>query len=539
MHKDKSLQDSYDATQKKIAFFRGKGCTTVVKWECDSKKDRENNPLINTFLATQHFIAPLNPRDAFFGGRTNAVKLHHHVDDDEKIHYQDVTSLYPWVNKYATYPVKHPQILTGITHTDITSYFELAQVTILPPHELYHPVLPFRHGGKLTFPLCRTCVQNEMGKPLLERSSRCAHSSSQRQLTGTWCTPELCEAVRQRYFIITIHEVWHFPPKQRKTGLFADYVNTSLKIKTESSGYPSWANTPDKKAQYVSTYQQHEVIALDPDKIEKNPGRKTGGKLMLNSFWGKFSENTRKSKTSTVRDPAHLFEILGNPTITVTNLRIYTPECLEVVYNDTEDEYVDNGKINIFVAAFTTCYARLKLYEYLNTLQKQVLYFDTDSVIYTCKPSQPKLTNGDYLGELTDELGRDDYIVDFTSGGPKNYGYQTHQGKTECKVRGFTLSSVRGSRQLNYPILQQNVLDEITNPLDDRRTIDVMNPHFFTHNPATKELKVIPRNKVYGLVFDKRVIDPDTFQSYPYGYTRECDCACDLFEGSDDACTCY
>ena len=217
-----------------------------------------------------------------------------------------------------------------------------------------------------------------MAKPLLTRSHHCSHSHEQRQLIGTWCTPELAEAVRQGYLVICIHEVWHYPPNQRKQGLFANYVNMWLKIKTESSGYPAWADTPDKKQRYVSEYQLREGIALDPDMIIKNPGRKTGSKLMLNSFWGKFGENTRKSKTTTVRDPAHLFELLSDPLFNITNLRLCTEECLEAVYTDPQHEYVDNGKINIFIAAFTTCNARLKLYTYL---EQQVLYFDTHSVI--------------------------------------------------------------------------------------------------------------------------------------------------------------
>ena len=93
--------------------------------------------------------------------------------------------------------------------------------------------------------------------------------------------------------LLTIHEVWHFPPTQRCRGLFAGYVNTWLKIKTESSGYPSWADTAQKKAEYVSNYSEHEGIDLDPAFIAKNPGRKATAKLMLNSFWGKFGENLR------------------------------------------------------------------------------------------------------------------------------------------------------------------------------------------------------------------------------------------------------
>ena len=67
-------------------------------------------------------------------------------------------------------------------------------------------------------------------------------------------------------------------------------------------------------------------------------------------------------------------------------------------------------------------------------LQKQVLYYDTDSVIYRWKEGQPQIDIGDYLGDMTDELDGD-VIVEFVSGGPKNYAYQTERGKTECKVR--------------------------------------------------------------------------------------------------------
>ena len=36
----------------------------------------------------------------------------------------------------------------------------------------------------------------------------------------------------------------------------------------------------------------------------------------------------------------------------------------------------------------------------------------------------------------------------------------------------------------------------------------------------TKTLEMIEETKRYKVVFDKRIIHLDTFQSYPYGYTR-------------------
>ena len=516
-HTDRTLPEVYESTLKKHELLQQQGYHLQVKWECDWDREVKTNPDLQQFLNTFEIVEPLQPRHAFFGGRTNAVKLHHTVEPGEQIQYIDVTSLYPWVNKTQEYPVGHPEVLVNPEDQDIHHYFGVALVDILPPYKLYHPVLPFRHKGKLTFPLCRTCMEEEMPKPLLEKSHRCSHTPEQRTLRRTWCTPELIKAVEMGYRLLKIHEVWRF--KKRQKGLFAEYVNTWLKIKQESAGYPAWCNTPEDKARYVSQYRQKEGITLDPDMIQKNPGRKATAKLMLNSFWGKFGENLHKPTTQSVYTAAALFAVVSDPLHNIRQVRIVNDKTLEVVYTNHEDNQPDNGRVNIFVAAFTTCWARLKLYSYLEQLQQRVLYFDTDSVIYTTKPEDPDIPLGDYLGDMTNELDDGDSITEFTSAGPKNYGYKTQQGKVCCKVRGFSLN-VRGSRQLNYDVMRQNLHDEILDPLDERRNIPVVNPNFFYRNPATKQLKVAPHTKRYGLVFDKRVVDKNTFKSYPYGYTQ-------------------
>ena len=521
-HTDRTLREVYESTQNKQDTLRQRGYDTRIIWECEWDLEVKTNDALRQFLDTLELVEPLHPRNAFFGGRTNAVKLHHMAERrlGEKIEYIDVTSLYPWVNKRCEYPTGHPDVLVNPEDQDIHHYFGMAKVDILPPYGLYHPVLPHRHKGKLTFPLCQACMEEEMAKPLLEKSYHCQHTPEQRMLRGEWCTPEIQKAVELGYTLIKIHEVYHFPSERRQVGLFAEYVNTWLKIKQESAGYPAWATNPTDKARYVHQYKQREDINLDPNLIVKNPGRKATAKLMLNSFWGKFGENLHKPTTEAVYTAHHLFALVSNPLYNIHQVRLSNDNTLEVVYANLKENQPDNGRVNIFVAAFTTCHARLKLYSYLEQLQQRVLYFDTDSVIYTTRPGQPCIPLGDYLGEMTNELDGDDFITEFTSAGPKNYGYRTQQGKVCCKVRGFTLN-VRGSHQLNYDVMRQNLINEITQPLDERRNIDVVNPNFFWRNPATKHLRVITRTKRYGLVFDKRVVDPNTFQSYPYGYTQD------------------
>ena len=57
-------------------------------------------------------------------------------------------------------------------------------------------------------------------------------------------------------------------------------------------------------------------------------------------------------------------------------------------------------KTNIFLATFTTCWARLKLFEVLDQLGDRVLYYDSDSVIYVSRPGHYDPPLGDFLGEL-------------------------------------------------------------------------------------------------------------------------------------------
>ena len=173
--------------------------------------------------------------------------------------------------------------------------------------------------------------------------------------------------------------------------------------------------------------------------------------------------------------------------------------------------------LNIFVACFTTCWARLRLYAALQPLRDRVLYYDTDSIIFLQDEGQPNPDLGDYLGDFTSELDPDDYITEFVSAGPKNYGYQTKLGHVECKVRGFRLNS-EGKSQLNYNVMRQNVLDEIQKPLLKPRQTQVIKTHQIVRDPKSYELYTFPEYKRYQLVYDKRVVDPHTFLTYPYGY---------------------
>ena len=125
----------------------------------------------------------------------------------------------------------------------------------------------------------------------------------------------------------------------------------------------------------------------------------------------------------------------------VRHVSVVNEHMVEVHYQYQDEDIPVSPNLNVFVASFTTPRARERLYEAIQLLGERVLYFDTDSAIYVEEEDQLKPLLGDYLGEFTSELEDDDYIEEFVSGGPKNYGYKTKKGKVECKVRGFRLNS--------------------------------------------------------------------------------------------------
>ena len=361
----------------------------------------------------------------------------------------DFTSLYPTTNKYGDYPIKHPDVYLNPQDQDISHYYGVAKCRVRAPRGLYHPVLPVRVGEKLMFPLSVKCVEAELEKPLLDHSCACPHDDVQREFVGTWCTAELMVAKDKGYDILQIYEVYHFKEDQRKVGLFAPYVDKWYKIKMEASGWPESCQTEDQKNAFIAEFYQREKIQLSYEELEKgeNKGLRSLAKLMLNSMWGKFGQRPNKTQVVRFTNPNEFHEFLDSDKYNIQKFQLYqdNEDVVDVFYTLKEDDMEINGKVNIFVAAFTTCLARLKLYSELDQAGEQVLYYDTESMILNIDqtdPSQYRPILGDFLGDFTNELydkktGVTHHIVEFASAGPKNYGYEQDTENTNAKSKDF------------------------------------------------------------------------------------------------------
>ena len=151
---------------------------------------------------------------------------------------------------------------------------------------------------------------------------------------------------------------------------------------------------------------------------------------MLNSFWSKFGKSSNLAQTSYVSDSSEYLDLLTSDEQNVKNVRFLSDEAVQLdwVYND--DFIRASCSTNVVIAAYTTAQARLKLYSYLEKLDRSVIYCDTDSLVFTASPGQWEPQFGDYFGDLTDEISGNS-ITKFVTGGPKNYAYLLEKPNVE------------------------------------------------------------------------------------------------------------
>ena len=527
---NRTAKELFDATQEKLNYYVRHGFQVVSKWGCEIDQEIDENESMRLFINSrmEYYseiarVGHANIRSSFFGGRTNNVRFFYDCSSnrEERIEYKDVTSEYPYVLKNRVYPIGHPTVIKSGFDSNrfgkvANGYFGFVKCNILPPENLYLPVLPTRFNNKLTFVLCKICGAEEI--------ESCNHSDNDRALSGTWTTAEINKALEKGYKLLKVYEILHY--EQKSSELFKEYINMWLKVKQESSGWPKADMTEIEKQNYIHEYEQKEGIRLSEPEINKNPGKRSIAKLMLNSFWGKLSQRPNLPKTVVCKQPHEYFEIHDNPNLKVTGEDRPNDETVLVSYELKNEEDADPGNTNIAIASFVTSYARLHLYRFMDEIvsigEDRLLYFDTDSVIFIRKAEDPEIKTGNFLGDLTDELadyGPSARCVKFVSGGPKNYAYEIHMEK-DGGIETKTVVKTKGIRHdaTTLNTITMAKMTEMARQYTETKISEIISVKQlqFTSHKYLHYVRSEIRRKIYRMVSTKRVITGNS--TVPYGY---------------------
>ena len=114
-----TLEELWTLTKKREQTIKSMGIEHISIWEHEFQELLRTNEKAKRFVETLDLQERLDPRDAFYGGRVNATKLHYKANAEEKVSYLDVCSLYPYVNKYAKYPIRATSSILSSTSASL------------------------------------------------------------------------------------------------------------------------------------------------------------------------------------------------------------------------------------------------------------------------------------------------------------------------------------------------------------------------------------------------------------------------------------
>ncbi len=530
-------QKSYELFLRR-EWFKRYGYKVVEIWGHDFNKELETNQELQAFRLNKLYyyngikeVDHLNIRDAFFGGRVEPFELQCDFDENgtEYGKYFDVTSLYPYVMSKKEYGIGLPHVITEFNGTEIKDYFGFIKCQVLAPDNLLIPVLPVKYGKKLYFPLCIKCIELMNDKEQRPADKVCPHDDRERAFVGTWFSEELKLAVKKGYKINRIYQVVHYDQKSKD--LFKGYINSwvSEKVKASDNNLPD----DESKVKFCEEYRRREGIDITPEELIPNPGKRAIAKLMANSLWGKFAQRPNQPQTVICKTNEHFRSVFNDAKHKIKGIELIDEDTILVNYKYVDDSYDKSGQRNIGVAAMVTGYARMTLYEYMDGLEKdkqmRVMYCDTDSVIFkhddTKGWDQPEL--GYYLGEMTDELteyGEGAKIVSFSSGGPKNYGYQVKDSKgmyhQQIKIKGISFNRAVVN-ELQYQHLKRHAVQYLmntymgnTNPVRVQQVPQLQFQADAQHRVTSRQFL-----KKYKVVYSKRIpLIGQDFRTIPYGF---------------------
>uniref|UniRef100_A0A914I3D3 DNA-directed DNA polymerase n=1 Tax=Globodera rostochiensis TaxID=31243 RepID=A0A914I3D3_GLORO len=490
-------------------------------WECDVKKELKRNKEMKKFFEGVPDEGPINPRDAYSGGRTMPFCLYAAASDNVEISMFDIISLYPFVNYDSPYPVGIPKIvqspnyIVNWTEPDHVPYDGLLKVKVVPPKNMLYPLLSIHADDMLLFANCGICAKTPKKSFVLAKNmKKCEHNDEERALLGTFTSIELKKALELGYKVIRFYRAYHF--EEFDSQLFKGYVRMFLRIKVEASGWPPEAKTEEEKRAFIEMYKAKYNIVLDYDNIRYNPGLRLIAKLGLNSLWGKFSMRNTLTMTEIVSSMERYLKLDGDDTLEITMETMIMPGVVRVNYAKKLEFIKEHSVSNIFLSLWTTSAARIKLYEYMEQVYRaegcKLLYCDTDSLVFTHPKGLCPLKEGKFLGEMTREYAESD-ILEFVAAGPKQYSLKLRRKSDgeiweKTKIRGMSLDT---SNRVRYEEFKNMVLDYA----EGRKK----RFYYKDRIRLTGDSKVLSTNetKDYEPVQRKGIIDSE-FNVLPFGY---------------------
>ena len=391
-----------------------------------------------------------------------------------------------------------------------------AFVKVQPPTSLLMPFLQYRTEEGFTFlSLCRRCSEL--------RQKVCRHRAvSSRSFTSSWMVTDLDMAVSLGYKVIEWYEIHHFP---KKSALLKDYVKILNGEKIKNSGGLQNMTSEAEKKSYCDSLNERmnlpQQFELNSENVINNSAQKQTFKMLCNSFYGKFSQNSNFTKIDLIQERSHLLEIVNSQE--VIDISSLSDNFVQIEYQPSTEKTKPNLKGSLYIGAEINALARVFMYKsMLKIVQAQGTLFavDTDGLFYSLPKDVPDpLPFSDAVGDFKSVYPE---ILNFLALGNRNYSlsYKSSDGKIKnvTKIKGLSLSSHNLSDSLSSDTYREYIDSHFQNEYKNIYLPQLRQ----TVNKDTKEPEdKMQRYNFSNDLFLKRFVcneKPPTYVTYPYGY---------------------
>ena len=394
-------------------------------------------------------------RDIFYGGRTECFSSYATPSEDEKIEYDDVCSLYPYVCAHKDLPIGYPEIIFNAEDIDNNRfysshpdpYFGFARVRILPNDKDFIGILPSREDDRLKYTL--------------------------HEKEGCWSIEFIKLALERGYKLLKVYEVWHWGPLTRSNTAMRGYMQYFLRMKQAAEGWVKMGQDLYSEAELADgvrtaemenaicdyIYKQNGDMARPiPTHVEKNPVKRQLAKIFLNCLWGKLCQKTPGEYERSIYGYKQYSEFMNNSSIDEASVkfRFVNGGVYKARYSLNSTAYAKEGSyINLPMAATVTAHAQIILMRQMFVVgPERMLYCDTDSIIYLKRKDGEVYTRSG-LGNWADEYpGK--VITKFLALAPKSYVLEIEDEAMLFKCKGVRVTE-ENRRRTTVPHLQEIV----------------------------------------------------------------------------------
>ena len=502
-------------------------------------------------LANEYWFA----RKALRGGRTDVRKVHHRVSNEDwakgvRIRYQDIVSMYPYVQVAHDYPVGLPTVHVwddayypcfnhrnprqgnnlilecGCTKIQRERFRE-RMMTVLPPHP--EPTVAEILADKDFFGIvCASLTPpTDLYHPVLvmwdEDAGKCI-ATLQPIKAGVFTSVEFKKALEKGYRLDKLHR---FDQYHKAPGLWNPFIK-NLYIEKMANSEPT--PTVEVQNQLVQDYETFfgmgESVASSFNSWGDNPAKRQVFKIMLNSGWGKHCQRAVMGQMQLIShtDQDRMRDVFENASRGKVILKDYANVGMHTMvrFEDLGESTKPNLHDSYLPAGlFVPAYGRMMLYEQLDKLGERVLYHDTDSIVYIYEPTLYNIPESDVWGKWSVE--KFDYknggIRAFTGMGPKTYGMEAENGEKYIKAKGLSIKLAHG-HIINYDVMEKMVTDYLET---NEPPTPVSLPQFtFNYRPGNG---MSTHQYLKQLTFKPKTLKGDLHpngQLFPFGYCPGC-----------------